>query len=114
MPTLFLTKVSKTYNGEKSLFNKCYWEKWLFAFRKLKLDTCLSPCTNINSNWIKDLNIRSEILQLVQERSGNTLEIIGTGNNFLSGSSSPVMRRKCGKMGLHEIKKLVHNKRNGL
>jgi hypothetical protein len=29
---------------------------------KLKLDPCLSPCLSINSNWIKDLNIRPKTL----------------------------------------------------
>jgi hypothetical protein len=29
-------------------------------------------------------------------------------------SSSPATKRKDGQMGLHEIKKLLHNKRNGL
>jgi hypothetical protein len=41
-----------------------------------------SPCTNINLNCIKDLNKRPEILKLVQERPGNTLELIGLGNDF--------------------------------
>jgi hypothetical protein len=56
------------------LFNKCCWEKWSFACRKLKLVPCLSPCTSINSKRIKDLNIRSENLSLVQKRAGNTQE----------------------------------------
>jgi hypothetical protein len=64
-----------------SLFNKCGWEKWLSASRKLTLDSCLSPCNNINSKWTKDLSIRPETLQLVQKKAGNTLEAIGIVNN---------------------------------
>jgi hypothetical protein len=67
-----------------SLFNKCWWEKWLSACRKLKLDSCLSSCTSINSKWIKGLNIKPQTLQLVQERAENTLEAIGIGKDFLS------------------------------
>jgi hypothetical protein len=52
--------------------------------RKLKLDPCLSPCTSINSKWIKDLNIRSETLKLEQKRAGNTLEAIDTSKDFLN------------------------------
>jgi hypothetical protein len=67
-----------------SLFNKCCWENWISACRKLKLDPCLSPCTSINSKWIKDLNIRPETLKLVQESARNTLEAIGIRKGFLS------------------------------
>jgi hypothetical protein len=69
---------------EDSLFNKCCWEKWLSTCRKLKVDPCLSPCSSINSKWIKDLNIRPETLQLVQEKAGNTLEAIGISKDFLN------------------------------
>jgi hypothetical protein len=44
----------------------------------------LSPYTNINSKWIKDLNVRPETFKLVQERAGNTLRAIGIGKDFLS------------------------------
>jgi hypothetical protein len=50
----------------------------------LQKNETLSPCTSINSKWIKDLNIRLETLKLVQERAGNTLEAIGIGKDFLS------------------------------
>jgi hypothetical protein len=80
-----LEKAPKTYNGEKAASsNKCCWEKWLFTCRKLELDQYLSPCTSINSKWIKDLNIRPETLKLVHEREGNALETIGIGKDFLS------------------------------
>jgi hypothetical protein len=50
-------------------------------------------------------------LKLVQERAGNTLEAIGMGNDFLSRTQ---LAQQLREMGLHEIKKLLHNKRNGL
>jgi hypothetical protein len=33
---------------------------------------------------MKDLNIRPETLKLIQERTGNTLEVIGIGKDFLN------------------------------
>jgi hypothetical protein len=69
-----LDKGTKNIQWRKdSLFNKCCNENWISAYRKLKVNPCLSAYTSINSMWIKDLDIRPETLKLVQERAGNTL-----------------------------------------
>jgi hypothetical protein len=81
---LIFDKGAKNIQWRKnSIFNKCCWEKWLSICKKLKLRSCLSPCT-INSKWIKDFKIRPKTLQLVQEGSGYTLELTGIGKDFLS------------------------------
>jgi hypothetical protein len=67
-----------------SLFNKNCWQNWLAVCKKLKLDPCISSYTNIKSKWIKDINIRPQTLKLIQERVGNTLELIGIGKNSLN------------------------------
>jgi hypothetical protein len=84
---LIFEKGAKNIQWRKdSFFNKSHWENWLAVFKKLKLDPCLSPHTNITSKWIKDLNIRPQTLKLVQERIGNTLDLIGIGKDFLNGT----------------------------
>ena len=47
------------------------------------MDLCLSPCTKLKSKWIKDLNINPDTMNLLEEKVGNTLEGIGTGDCFL-------------------------------
>jgi hypothetical protein len=50
----------------------------------MKIDPYLSPCTKLKSKRIKDLNIKPDTLNLIKEKVGKSLDVIGTGRNFLN------------------------------
>lgn len=49
----------------------------------MQIDLYFSPYTKLISKWIKSLNIKMNILKLIDEKMGNRLEHVGTGENFL-------------------------------
>ena len=50
----------------------------------MKIDPYLSPCTKLKYKWIKVFNIKSDILNLLEEREGKTFPLIGTMGNFMN------------------------------
>ena len=52
--------------------------------REIQIDPYLSLCTKLKSKWIKDLNIKLETLNLIEEKVENVLELICSGKDFLN------------------------------
>ena len=72
------------------------------------VDPYLSPCTKLKFNWIKDLNIKPDTLNLIEEKMGKNLEFIGTGGNFLNRTPmAQALRSAIHKMGPHETERLL-------
>ena len=77
-----MTKEVRMFGGEKSLFNKQYWENWTATCKRMKLEYSLTPYTEINSKWIKDLNIRLDTIKLLEENIHWTLSDVNHSNIF--------------------------------
>jgi hypothetical protein len=65
------------------IFTKWCWHNWQLSYRRMQNDPFLSPCTKLKSKWIKELHIKLETLNFIEEKVGESLEDMGTRGKFL-------------------------------
>jgi hypothetical protein len=70
----------------------------------MKIDLYLSPCTKLKSKWLKDLNIKSDTLNLTEEKVEKSFELIATGGNYLNRTSmAHALRSRIDKWDLMKV-----------
>ena len=56
----------------------------MFTCGRMQIDPYSSSRIKLKSEWIKDLNIKPHPINVIEEKMGNSLDCIGTRDNFLN------------------------------
>ena len=50
----------------------------------MQIDPYLSTCIILKSKWIKAVNVKLDVLNLTEQKVGNSFEFLGPEDNFLN------------------------------
>ena len=79
----------------------------------MKLEHFLTPYTRINSKWIKDLNVRPEIIKLLEKNIGRTLSDINHSKIPYDPPPRVIeIKVKIDKLDLIKLKIFLHKEGN--
>ena len=67
----------------KSLYNKWCWVNCKVTYKRIKVDHFLTPYTKINSKQTKDLNVRPEVIKILEQSTDSNVTDISSTNVFL-------------------------------
>lgn len=91
--------------GKNSLVNQ------IAKCKRRKLDLYLTPHTKINSKWIKELNVSSSTIKLLEEIMGQKLHDTGFGIDFLDMTAKHRQpMKKIDKLDFMKIKNFCASK----
>ena len=80
-----MTKKARIHNKEKQTLKQMDWENWTATWKRMKVHYFFTPCTKLNSKWIKDLHVRPKTIRTPRGKHRQETDI-GVTNIFLDQS----------------------------